>query len=581
MDSKYGHSPQRSEVFSINAPHPLIFSEQKLRIYHLTFCQIQLRGTGILLGSARHGRSVRLARFTPLSHRPLNQHMKARDASGTDRPDSKNEGATQNGWWWWWDVLDRGCAGRVLFLGISQVFIRKSSNQHSTMNQLVSCCEGYTLLGLNDTVFLVCCRSNQVVELMHQPGASSSSEPQQLEGEGTSNTKGDDDDENKQKTEEELKTIHAVASVLISSGADASSSVLCCAVSRGDKSLSIYKLDIGQSELATQVLPTMVYNTPKRLSCMIFTSLPIKEAKEETTTSIAKQPTMILVGGDLAGDAHAYSLDEQCKRQRLLLGHTASMLTGLCISRNSLLSSDRDEKIRISSFPQTYIIEGFLLGHEAYITGIDSTTSGLVATSGGDCTIRLWNLETQLQVFELSTRSNEESGSENGNTNDLIPTDLRFTADGSLLAVVFDQSNQLDVYRVAGTLESSPKLELVQRVNCASPLLGVQSRGTDCFYVLQRDPAFIACYRFSDDGKLEEVKSEDLQLLVTAATERKIVMPNSILERDKYGQIKLKKLHETRGPSAGDEPWNRVERVEIAKAANKRHKRRRREGKQE
>uniref|UniRef100_A0A915NR89 Uncharacterized protein n=1 Tax=Meloidogyne floridensis TaxID=298350 RepID=A0A915NR89_9BILA len=43
-----------------------------------------------------------------------------------------------------------------------------------------------------------------------------------------------------------------------------------------------------------------------------------------------------------------------------LLGHF-SMLLDFCISPNGkfVLTADRDEKIRISRFPQTYVIEGF------------------------------------------------------------------------------------------------------------------------------------------------------------------------------------------------------------------------------
>jgi WD40 repeat protein len=421
------------------------------------------------------------------------------------------------------------------------------------MNQLISCCDGYVLVGLKDTAFLVNCQSNAISELKQVPQKDdSSSRPVENEDDETpvSSEKKDGDDEN-QKKDDNLNDIHAVALALHEK------SVIYCSVARGNKSLSIYKIEI-QSGLAAEIDPFMVYHTSKRISCSCF-------IEGGNSSASASTPSMLLAG-DMAGDAYAYNLES--KRQRLLLGHTASMLTGLCMSNNLLLTADRDEKIRISSFPRTFVIEGVLLGHEAYVTAVDAAAAdGLVVTCGGDSTIRMWNLETQSQIFELSFQEDDE----------LIPTDLSFNSDGSLLAVIFDQSNRLDVYRVSGSGASSErKLELVQTVSCLSQPLGVCSQGVDRFYVAKTDPNFLACYLVKD-GTITEEKSEGVQALRETATNRKIVTLGGILERDQYGKIKLDKLHETRGPAAGDEPWNRSERVEIAKAANKRHKRRRTE----
>ncbi len=435
------------------------------------------------------------------------------------------------------------------------------------MNQLISCCDDYVIIGLKDTAFLVNCQSNSIVELkkrleIQQPTTSKSSSKDE-DSEIPSTEKSEDS--KKEKLEDERNMIHAVAISVDNE------SVLFCAVARGNKSLDLYKLDTRTNQ-STEILPYMVYNTAKRLSCMCFSSWPVAESG--TTTSSSTNATNLLLGGDLAGDAYAYCLDEKRHCQRLLLGHTASMLTGLYLSNSVLLTADRDEKIRISSFPQTYIIEGFLMGHEAYITSIDVTTNGLVVTSGGDCTIRLWNLETQSELFVLSVPKNGETKEEESQTSgDFIPIDLCFNATGSLLAVIFDQSNRLDLYRVSSSGGNGPNLERIQSVECSSQPLGVCSQGTDCFCIAQRDPHFFTRYQVKD-GLLSDDNSQAIQELRKAADNRKLVMQETILERDRHGQIKLGKLHETRGPAAGDEPWNRSERVEIAKKANKRHKRR-------
>ena len=439
------------------------------------------------------------------------------------------------------------------------------------MNRLLSCCQGYTLVGLKDTAFLLCEQSSLVVELKKGPSNYLKEPPKDEEvegGEPSNKSDGDDDDKKKNKTDEELNTIHAVA--LKRDG----QTVLYCAVARGDKSLAIYKLDLHVTQ-AQELLPLMVYITPKRLSCMAFTTWPSgDDGEEKISDATSKPPATLLLAGDLAGDAYAYSLDVERKRQRLLLGHTASMLTGLCVVNNVLLTADRDEKIRISSFPRTIVVEGFLLGHEAYLTALDATQDGVVVSAGGDCTIRLWNLEKLSQIFSISTNAGEQQ-KEGDDPKDRIPTDLCLNADGSLLAVIFDQCNRLDIFQITGDRESGSKLEFHQSISCSAQPLGVRCQGNDSFHVLLQDPSYICCFRLND-GRLEEIKDDSIQALVLAATERKIVMPNAILERDQYDQIKLKKLHETRGPSSGEEPWNRVERIEIAKEAGRRHKRRRR-----
>jgi hypothetical protein len=437
------------------------------------------------------------------------------------------------------------------------------------MNQLISCCDDYLLVGLKDTAFLFNCKSNTISELKQRPldndGGDDDNDSRPLDNEEDeieqSLSEKKDGDGN-QKTEENLIDIHAVALAVDEK------SIIYCAVARGNKHLSIYKIEIQSGHTAREIEPFMVYKTSKRISCSFFTRLPVEGGNSASTP-------MILLAGDMAGDAYAYNLETQ--RQRLLLGHTASMLTGLCMFNNMLLTADRDEKIRISSFPRTFVVEGFLLGHEAYVSAVDVTNDGLVATCGGDCTIRMWNLDAQSQIYELSFQQQREDDQQQS-PQDLIPTDLRFNSDGTFLAVIFDQSNRMDVYRVTGSGQSERKLELVQSVSCSSQPLGVCSQGANRFYVAQTDPNFLASYLVKD-GTITEEKSEAVQALRETATNRKIVTLGAILERDQYGQIKLKKLHETRGPSAGDEPWNRGERVVIAKAATKRHRLRRKEAK--
>ncbi len=79
-------------------------------------------------------------------------------------------------------------------------------------------------------------------------------------------------------------------------------------------------------------------------------------------------PQKILVS-DKFGDVYTYSTTST--GPHLLLGHV-SMTLDLKLSpfETYLLTCDRDEKVRVSMYPNTYNIHGFVLGHEEMVSTI-------------------------------------------------------------------------------------------------------------------------------------------------------------------------------------------------------------------
>jgi len=82
-------------------------------------------------------------------------------------------------------------------------------------------------------------------------------------------------------------------------------------------------------------------------------------------------------------------------KHELLLGHV-SMLTDVVYTkandRSYIITADRDEHIRISRGPpQAHIIEGFCFGHEAFISKLCLTPSGLLVSGGGDDHLYVWD----------------------------------------------------------------------------------------------------------------------------------------------------------------------------------------------
>jgi hypothetical protein len=97
----------------------------------------------------------------------------------------------------------------------------------------------------------------------------------------------------------------------------------------------------------------------------------------------------------------------------LLLGHV-SLLTDLLVTtikpdensekpRTYLITSDRDEHIRISRGPpQSYVIEGFCLGHHEFINKLCLAEPGLLVSGGGDDDLLVWDWISQKLVNRVN-----------------------------------------------------------------------------------------------------------------------------------------------------------------------------------
>ncbi|KAJ2828907.1 WD repeat-containing protein 4 [Coemansia erecta] len=83
-------------------------------------------------------------------------------------------------------------------------------------------------------------------------------------------------------------------------------------------------------------------------------------------------------------------------KPELLLGHVSIV----CDVKMSLgpaplvLTCDRDEKLRVSRYPNAYNIQSFGLGHTSFVTTIAAAqfAPGVALTGSGDGTVRLWDL---------------------------------------------------------------------------------------------------------------------------------------------------------------------------------------------
>lgn len=101
---------------------------------------------------------------------------------------------------------------------------------------------------------------------------------------------------------------------------------------------------------------------------------------------------------------------------KLLLGHVSLLTDVKCITlasplqkhRNYILTSDRDEHIRLSrGIPQSHIIEGYCLGHTEFITKlcVPSAYPHLLISGGGDDYLILWDWPARRILQQLDLKS--------------------------------------------------------------------------------------------------------------------------------------------------------------------------------
>ncbi|KAI8367608.1 WD40-repeat-containing domain protein [Radiomyces spectabilis] len=122
-----------------------------------------------------------------------------------------------------------------------------------------------------------------------------------------------------------------------------------------------------------------------------------------------KAASQILVAdkfGDVYSHPVAPSTSEEEKQMKPLVGHV-SMVTDmiLCNNEKYIVTSDRDEHIRVSRFPNGYTIESFCLGHTDVVTAVRQLpwSEEMLISAGGDSTIRLWEFlkGTEVQCLDI------------------------------------------------------------------------------------------------------------------------------------------------------------------------------------
>lgn len=134
------------------------------------------------------------------------------------------------------------------------------------------------------------------------------------------------------------------------------------------------------------------------------------------------RPNQVILIGEKTGKVmatpleHVEGSDVQIKH---LFGHTTSMITDISMDPSGgrfVLSADRDEKIRISQFPQTALIQSYCLGHASAVVQVACCqrfqAENWMVSISKDGTIKLWDYlkSTMLDSKTLCGSENTQNG---------------------------------------------------------------------------------------------------------------------------------------------------------------------------
>ncbi|KAE8376704.1 guanine-N(7)--methyltransferase non-catalytic subunit trm82, partial [Aspergillus bertholletiae] len=155
---------------------------------------------------------------------------------------------------------------------------------------------------------------------------------------------------------------------------------------------------------------------------------------------------------------------------QLLLGHV-SLLTDVAFvtvpqdgnsgqKRSYILTGDRDEHIRVSRYPQAHIIEGYCLGHTAFLTKlcIPPSAPDTLISGGGDGYLLVWKW-TEGRILQKVPLVEQESETTQVTVRGIWTTSINGS---DIVLVALDGSSQLQCFVLGsdGTLNPQNPIEL-------------------------------------------------------------------------------------------------------------------------
>jgi hypothetical protein len=173
----------------------------------------------------------------------------------------------------------------------------------------------------------------------------------------------------------------------------------------------------------------------------------------ELNKAAPSQPRDVVLASDKAGEV--FALDAPgLKKQALVAGHTASVITDMAThasasaGRTLVATADRDEKVRISHFPDMENISTFCLAHTKVVTSVcfvEFAGKTLLLSTSWDHKLILWDAITGEALQTISFLPTEEGKG--------AATDAAADASADTTAENAEQRNAAETGEVAPTAE--------------------------------------------------------------------------------------------------------------------------------
>ena len=140
----------------------------------------------------------------------------------------------------------------------------------------------------------------------------------------------------------------------------------------------------------------IIYNINEKGELSEFTQFKVPHtAIQILFDSYRNVPSLLVLN---SGELCCYNIET--KEMIILLGSICTA-TSFKISndRNTIISADRDARIRISRYPATYDIKAFCLNHEEFISCIEYIDDQTIISCDGDGQLGLWSINGDLLQF--------------------------------------------------------------------------------------------------------------------------------------------------------------------------------------
>jgi len=250
-----------------------------------------------------------------------------------------------------------------------------------------------------------------------------------------------------------------------------------------NKNLTVWRLS--NYELVKQ------WVTPRKVSSLTFTS------------------RNRLVVADKAGDCYEYSFlkatAETEEKGKMILGHLSYILDVVVTQDEKfIITSERDEKIRVSRFPNAYNIHNFCLGHTEFVTSLVLLPSNLLLSGSGDATIRLWDYVKGQELHSEKIRSSNDEDMDKAVRSIVLHPAL----DGcQFAAVLLNKCREIHMYKITDWR----RFESHRLILDCCPLSAAFTEDGILYVITDDKSSPIQSFKMDNDSKFIRFKSPVVQ----------------------------------------------------------------------